>query len=152
MSPLVENFDVGVVYPLRTYERHQFSFSIDGKEYKGDYHDEMIEWLHPHPKQDVDEEQFDLIEAKVYKMLGFHGVKDDIEDIEIGRMLNKAHTFSDAHRFKLKTQGEEFKGVFRDDNIDWFHPKPQGKLEHDEIEDLEKKVHEKVKEQKEKEG
>ncbi|MBM7600618.1 molybdenum cofactor biosynthesis enzyme MoaA [Virgibacillus halotolerans] len=149
---MVENFEVGVVYPLRTYERHQFSFSIDGKEYKGDYHNEIIEWLNPHPKQVVDEGQLNLIEAEVYQMLGYHGVKDDIEDIEIGRMLNKAHFCSDAHRFKLRTQGEEFKGVFRDDNIDWFYPKPQGKLKHDKIEELEKTVHQKVKEHKEKEG
>lgn len=147
-----EDFDVGVVYPLRTYERHQFSFSIDGKEYKGDYHDGIIEWLNPHPKQDVDEGELNLIEAKVHKMLGYHGVNDDIEEIEIGRMLNKAHFHSDAHRFKLRIQGEEFKGVFRDDNIEWFHPKPQGKLKHDKIEELEKKVHKKIKEQKEKES
>lgn len=139
------NFDVGVVYPLRTYERHQFSFLIDDKEYKGDYYDEIINWLNPHPKQDVDEEQLDQIEAEVHQMLGYHEVIDDIEDIEIGRMLNKAHSPSDAHRFKLRTQGEEFKGVYRDDNIDWFHPKPQCKLKLDEIEELEKKVHKRVK-------
>lgn len=140
-----EKFDVGVVYPLRTYERYQFSFSIDGREYKGDYYGEIINWLNPHPGQDVDDEQLHQIEAEVHQMLGYHGVKEDIEDIEIGRMLNKAHFPSDAHRFKLRTKGEEFKGVRRDDTIDWFYPKPQEKLRHDEVEELEKKVHKRVK-------
>lgn len=145
---LIENFDVGVIYPLRTYERHQFSFSLEGKEYKGDYYDEVINWLHPHPKQSVDEDQLNMIEAEVHHKLEHHGVKDEIEDIEIERMLNKAHAYSDAHRFKLKTQGEEFTGVYRDDNIDWSYPKPKDKLEYNDIEELEKNVHKKVKEYK----
>lgn len=145
MAQLIENFDVGVVYPLRTYERHQFSLSVHGKEYKGDYHDDIIHWLHPHPKQDIDEEQLLQIESSVYEMLGNHGVKDDVEDIKVERMLNKAHTFSNAHRFKLQIRGEEFQGICRDNQIDWSHPKPQDKLEHDEIEELEEKVHQKVK-------
>ncbi len=142
-----KDFDVGVIYPLRTYERHQFRFSIDGREYKGDYQDETINWLNPSPRHFIEKGQLDKIETRVQQMLKDFGVRDDdIEDIVIGRMLNKAHFSTDAHRFKLKTRGEEFTGVHRDDNIDWFHPKPQGKLSWHEIHDLEKKVHKKVKE------
>jgi hypothetical protein len=141
---LIEDFEVGIVYPFRTYERHQFCFSMDGKEYKGDYYDEFINWLNPHPKQVVDEEQLNVIEAEVHKMLGVHGVKEDIENIEIERMMNKHHAPSGAHRFKLRTEGEEFRGVFRDENIDWLHPKPQGKLKHDKIEKLEQKVQKEI--------
>lgn len=151
MFQLVDNFDVEPVYKERTYGRHQFSFSIDGKEYKGDYLDGEIQWLNPHPKQDVDKEHLAWIEAKVHKMLGEHGVKDDdqLEDIEIEPMLKE---FSrEAHQFKLKIRGEVYKGIFRNDNIEWFHPKPRRKLKDDHVEEVEKKVHEKVKEHKEKE-
>lgn len=148
MFPLVDNFDVEPVYQERTYGRHQFSFSIDGKEYKGDYHDGKIQWLNPHPKQDVGEEHLNWIEAKVHKMLGDHGVKDNMEAIEVKPML-KDHS-REAHQFKLRIQGEEYKGIFRDENIEWFHPKPRRKLENEHVEKVEKKVHEKVKEHKKK--
>lgn len=131
------------------HERHQFSFSIGGKEYKGDYHDGIIDWLNPHPKQDVDKEQLKLIEAKVHKMLGVHGVKDETENIEIEPIL-KEHS-QEAHQFKLRIQGEEYKGLLRNENIEWFHPKPRRKLKNNKVEELEKKVHEKVKEHKENE-
>lgn len=145
MSQLIENFDVGVVYPLRTYERHHCSLSIDGKEYKADYYDGRINWLNPHPKQDIDEEQLMLVEAKVNEMLTDKGVKDETEGIDIQPMMNKAHSPADAHLFKLKLQGEEFKGLFRDDNIEWSQPKPQRKLEPNKVKELEKEVKRKVK-------
>lgn len=134
----MEGFDVGLVYPLRTYERYQFSFSIDGKEYKGEYHDGIIDWLNPYPKQDVGPEQLEQTEAEVYQMLGHHGVNDKTDHIEVERMLDKAHSQADAHRFKLTEQGEEFKGIIRDDNIECVHPKPRNKLEPDVCSELER--------------
>lgn len=142
---MVKNFDVGVVYPLRTYERHQFCLSINGKEYRGDYYNDSIHWLHPHPKQNVDKEQLNLVEAEVHDILGYHGVSQDLEDIKVDRMFNKIHSPTQAHRFKLQTKGREFKGVCRDNQIDWFHPKPQDRLGHDEFEKLENKVYKRVK-------
>src|SRR5699024_2667345 len=91
------------------------------------------------------------IEAKVQKMLGDHGVKDDdhVDDIEIERMTKDRDR--EAHQLKLKLRGEGCKGIFRDDSIERFHPKQRRKLKDDQVEEVEKKVHEKVKEHKEKE-
>ncbi len=131
------------------YGRHQFSFSIDGKEYKGDYHDGEIHWMNPHPKQDVTKEQLNAIEAKVHKMLGEHGVRDETEDIEIEPLMKDSSR--EAHQFKLKIQGESYKGLLRNDAIEWFHPKPRRKIKDEKVKEVEKKVHEKVKEHKEQE-
>lgn len=142
-----QNFEVGIIYPLRTYERHQFRLSIDGQEYKGDYYDETINWLNPYPCHVVERRRLDKIEKGIHYMLRLHGVKDnEMEDITLGRILNNGHAMTDSFRFKLKAKGEEFTGVQREHGIDWFYPKPEGKLERDEIGLLEKKIHERVKE------
>lgn len=74
---------------MRTYERHQFSLSIDGKEYKGNYHEGAINWLHPHPKQDVGIEQLDQLEDNVHQMLEYHGVKEEVETQDY---INRTYT------------------------------------------------------------
>jgi hypothetical protein len=48
--------------------------------------------------------------------------------------------------FKLKIQGEEFKGIFKDGEIEWFHPKPRRKLKEERVEKVEEKVQQKMKE------
>src|SRR5699024_587687 len=107
-------------------------------------------WLNPHPKQDVDKEQLAGLEPRVHKMLAAHGVKDDdhVDDIEIERMTNDRAR--DAHEFKLRLSGYVYKGISSDDSIQWLHPKPRRKIKDHQVEEVEKKVHEKVKEHKEK--
>lgn len=145
--PIVDNFEVKHVYKERTYERHQFTFSIDGKEYKGDFHEGEIQWLHPHPQQDLSEEQLNWIEDEVHRLLGEHGVKElEDEDIDITSMFDKQT--HEAHQFKLTILGDEFKGIVRGGRLEWFHPKPRRKLEDAHVEKIEEKVHEKVKEHK----
>lgn len=145
--PIVDDFEVKHVYKERTYERHQFSFSIDGKKYKGDFHEDQIHWLHPHPKQDLDKEQLNWIEQEVQRLLGEHGVKEiDDENIDITPMFEKQ--IHEAHQFKLTILGDEFRGIIRDGKLEWFHPKPRRKFKDSHVEKIEEKVHEKVEEQK----
>lgn len=144
MFPLVDEFEIEPVFEDRTYERHQFKFKIDGNEYKGNFHDGEIQWLNPHPKQVVGEARLKSVEIEVDRLLGEHGVKEDVEDIEVKKLFpNRKH---EAHEFKLKIQGEEYKGLFQDDKIEWFYPKPQQKVKEEQVEKLEEKVHEKMKE------
>ncbi|HLR67519.1 MAG TPA: DUF5342 family protein [Virgibacillus sp.] len=143
MFPLVDDFEVEPIFEDRQHERHQFKLVIDGRKYKGDYHDGEIQWLHPHPKQDVGEEEVKAVEREVHELLGEHGVKDETTHMEVEPMLtNQARQL---HLFKLKIQGEEFKGTFLNGGIEWFHPKPRRKLKDERVEKIEEKVHEKMK-------
>lgn len=146
----MDDFKVKHIYPEKSYERHHFSFSLDGKEYKGDFHDGYIDWLNPHPKQDLTDDQLQWLEKEVYRLLGVHdaeGVDEDIdEDIEIEPMLeNQSH---EAHQFKLHIMGEEFKGMLRHGKLEWFHPKPRSKVQNEHVDKVEKQVQKKLKEHK----
>lgn len=151
MFSLVDDFEIEHLFEDRPYERHQFKFKIDGNEYKGNFHDGEIQWLNPHPKQVVGEARLQAVEIEVHALLGEHGVKDeaDAEGIEVKKLFpNRKY---EAHEFKLKIQGEEYKGLFRDDQIEWFHPKPQQKIKEERVEKVEEKIHEKIKEHMEEE-
>lgn len=141
---MVDNFEVEPVFQSRQHERHQFKLVIDGRNYKGDYTNGEIQWLNPHPKQNVDEAQLASVEAEIYALLDEHGIKDDSDEIEIEKISNSQAR--DLHKFKLKIQGEYFKGVFfKDGEIEWFHPKPRRKLKDERIDKIEEKVQEKMK-------
>lgn len=144
MFPLVDQFEVEPKFEYRQHERHQFKLVIDGRKYKGDYYDGEIQWLNPHPQQVVSESELRAIEGEVYDLLSEHGLRDDTEDIEIEPMENNQSR--KLHMFKLKIQGEEYKGTFRNGQIEWFHPKPVRKLKDERVEKIEEKVHEKMKE------
>ena len=143
MFPLVDEFEIESVFEDRTYERHQFKFKLDGCEYKGNFHDGEIQWLNPHPKQSVGEAKLKAVEIEVHALLGEHGVKDEAEDIEVKRLFTDRN--HEALEFKLKIQGEEYKGLFRDDKIEWFYPKPQQKVKEEHVEKVEEKIQEKIK-------
>lgn len=144
MFPLVDEFEIEPVFEDRPHERHQFKFKIDGNEYKGNFHEGEIQWLNPHPKQVVGEARLKSVEIEVDRLLGKHGVKEDTEEIEVKKLFpNRKY---EAHEFKLKIQGEVYKGLFQDDKLEWFHPKPQQKVKEEQVEKLEEKVHEKMKE------
>lgn len=140
--PLVDSFEVEPKFEYRQHERYQFKLVIDGRNYKGDYHDGEIKWLNPHPKQDIEADYLKAVEAEVHDLLGDHGLKDDTDDLEIEPMLTNQSR--ELHMFKLNIQGEEFKGTF-DGEIKWFHPKPRRKLNEERVNKVEEKVHEKMK-------
>lgn len=142
--PLVDNFEVESKFEDRQHERHQFKLVIDGKYYKGDYHDGQIQWLNPHPQQNLDENKLHAIENEVYALLGERGLTDDTKDLEIEPIENNQSR--KLHMFKLKIQGEEYKGTFQNGEIEWFHPKPVRKLKEERVEKIEEKVQEKMKE------
>ncbi|MBO0993754.1 HicA family toxin-antitoxin system [Bacillus sp. SD088] len=144
----MDDFKVKTVYEERTYERHRFSFSIGGREYEGNFHEGEIQWLHPHPKQDLNEDQLQWIESEVRRLLSENEVIDNAEELdglEVEPMFpDQVHQ---AHQFKLNIEGEQFKGMVRNGKLEWFHPKPRRKLANDKVEKVEKQIQEKVKKQ-----
>lgn len=65
------------------------------------------------------------------------------DDIEIEPFLEKYSR--EAYKVKLKVDGDEFKGMVQEGDLEWFHPKPLRKLNDQKVEEMEKKVHDKVK-------
>ncbi len=143
MFPLVDEFEVQPLFEDRQHERHQFKLVIEGRKYKGDYCDGEIQWLNPHPQQVITEQELQALEAEVHLLLDKHGVRDETDDMEVEPMVN--NSARQFHVFKLKIQGEEFKGTFLDGVIEWFHPKPAQKINDDRVEKIEEKVQEKMK-------
>lgn len=142
--PLIDDFDVKPVYDERTYERHQFSLTVDGNKYKGDFHDGEIQWLHPHPKQYLEEDHLKSVEDEIHELIGEYGIKDETDDILVKPMFdNQTH---EAHKFKLRIQGDEYTGVFRNGEVQWFHPKPRRKLKDERVKKVEEKAQEIIKE------
>lgn len=48
--------------------------------------------------------------------------------------------FHQRHLFTLKFKGDTYQGIFKNGDIQWFHPIPQRKLENDELQKVESKV------------
>lgn len=145
MFPLVDDFEVEKLFEDRPYERVQFKLIIDGRNYKGDYCDGEIQWLNPHPKQDVGAEEVESIESEVLSLLSASGMREDSENIEIEPAFSNNKT-RPLRNFKLKIQGEEFKGTFINGEIEWFHPKPSLKLKDEHVKKIEEDVQQKMKE------
>lgn len=140
----VDDFEVGQVFEDSQYERTEFKLIIEGRQYKGYYKDGQIDWLHPHPKQDIGERKVKAVEDEVLELLNEHGVRDETENLEIEPLVkNKARNLL---MFKLKIQGEEYKGTFQDGELEWFHPKPRRKLNEERMKKIEEGVQKKVEE------
>ncbi|CAM4024069.1 hypothetical protein [Lederbergia lenta] len=138
--------EVEPIFEGRTYERHQFKFSINENEYTGHFHKGEIQWLNPHPKQDLGEEQLKSLETQIYQLMQEHGIADETEDLEIKPMFDDKP--QEAHIFKLTIQGNEYKGVFHEGKIQWLHPTPKRNFKEEHVEKIEEKIHEKMQSEK----
>ncbi|MEH7254833.1 hypothetical protein V7111_22245, partial [Neobacillus niacini] len=107
--PEVRNFEVEQIlsgHPI--HKRHEFSFTVDGDEFKGHFHEGEITWMHPNPKQILGEEKEAKIENKIRELLGKSGISGWINDIEMKQVFeDRPH---ERRQVILKVQGQEFKG------------------------------------------
>ncbi|MGE8081643.1 hypothetical protein [Peribacillus loiseleuriae] len=142
-QPKVKDFEVEQIlgdHPI--HKRQVFSFTIEGDEFKGHFHEGEIEWMNPHPKQMIGEEKVGAIENKIHELLGKHGIYSQVKDIEIKQVFeDRPHERS---QFIFKVQGDEFKGFVQEGEIQWFHPHPKQKLKDEHVETIETEIHEKV--------
>lgn len=146
-APIIENFEVEPLFEDRVHQRHAFTFEIQGDAFKGHFHEDEIQWLHPHPKQMIGEEKVEAIEAAIYESMKEHGVTSGVKDFEIKQAFED-RTY-ERKQFILQVQGEEFKGFVHEGEIQWFHPHPQQKLEEKHVEAIEAEIHDKIVEPKE---
>lgn len=142
-QPKVKDFEVEKIlddHPV--HKRHEFSFTVEGDEFKGHFYEGEIQWMHPHPKQIIGEEKADVIENKIHELLGQYGISSRIKDIEIEQVFEgKPH---ERQQFILKVDGDEFKGFVHNGEIQWFHPHPKQTLKDEHVEAIETEIQEKV--------
>jgi hypothetical protein len=139
-QPEIQDFEVEqILGDHPAHKRHEFSFTVDGDEFKGHFREGEITWMHPYPKQIIGEEKVDKIENEIQKLLGQHGISNWINDIEMKPVFeDRPH---ERRQVILKVQGDEFKGFVHEGEIQWFHPHPKQKLKDEHVEAIEKEIH-----------
>ncbi|MFJ7729645.1 hypothetical protein ACIQXV_26535 [Neobacillus sp. NPDC097160] len=141
-SHKVKDFEVEKVFEDRVHERYAFTFKVKGNEFKGHFYDDEIHWLHPHPKQMIDESKVTAIESTIHDLMAQHGIASPIKDFELTHIFEES--IHERHQFTLQVQGEQFKGFDHEGEIQWFHPQPKQKLEEEQVEAIESEIHEKI--------
>lgn len=145
-QPEVKDFEVEqILSDHQKHRRHAFSFTIEGDEFKGHFHEGEITWMNPNPNQMIGEEKVAVIENEIHKLMEKHGVSSRIKDIEMKQVFEERP--HERHQFILKVQGDEFKGFVHQGEIQWFQPHPKQMLEDEHVEAIESEIHEKVAEQ-----
>ncbi|MGE8078816.1 DUF5342 family protein [Peribacillus loiseleuriae] len=71
-----QKFKVKPLFEDQVHERQQFTLSFEGEHYHGIFHDEEIQWFHPQPKHNLEEEDLQDLESKVYKLMQNHIYQD----------------------------------------------------------------------------
>jgi hypothetical protein len=69
----VKNFEIEQIlsdHPI--HKRHAFSFTVEGDEFKGHFHEGEIEWMQPHPKQKLKDENVEAFEAEIHEKIEDH--------------------------------------------------------------------------------
>lgn len=69
---MFEDFEVKPMFEEQIHERQQFTLNIQGEHYQGIFHDGEIHWFHPHPKNTLEDDHLQAVEAKVQKLLSNH--------------------------------------------------------------------------------
>lgn|SRR5699024_447232 len=134
---LLDNFEAKKV------ELQRFSFT-----FKGNFHNDVIHWLHPHPKQVAGVNHLKWIEREIRRLLGEDEEPEEVDAMEINPFLeNQSH---EAYQFEVSIDDEEFKGVFHRGNLEWFRPKPRRKLKDEKVEKIEEEIYEKIMERRNK--
>ncbi|WP_053362640.1 hypothetical protein [Bacillus sp. FJAT-27251] len=142
MTSEIRGFEVEQILSSHpVHQRHEFSFTVDDNEFKGHYHEGEITWMHPYPKQILGEDKEAIIENKIRDLLGEHGVSQWFKDIETAQAFeDRPH---ERRQVTFKVQGQEFKGFVHNGEIHWFHPQPKQKLKEEQVDAIEKEIHEK---------
>ncbi|MGF9976490.1 DUF5342 family protein [Viridibacillus arvi] len=48
---------------------------------------------------------------------------------------------NERFQFKINIEGNDYRGIFHDREVQWFHPQPHSKIEKDDLNFVEAKVH-----------
>ncbi|MFJ7934457.1 DUF5342 family protein [Sporosarcina sp. NPDC096371] len=48
---------------------------------------------------------------------------------------------NERFQFKLKIEGNDYRGIYHDKEVQWYQPHPHDKIEQDDLDSLESNVH-----------
>ncbi|MCM3651135.1 DUF5342 family protein [Metabacillus litoralis] len=130
-----QGFKVKPLFEDQFHERQRFTLNIEGDNYQGIFHNGKIQWFHPQPETKLEEDDLRDLESKVYDLMTNHAY----QDINVKPLFEDQ--FHERHQFTLNIEGDNYQGIFHGGEIQWFHPQPNAKLEEDDLQDLESKVH-----------
>lgn len=136
---MVQEFKVKRLFENQVHERQQFSLNFKGYTYQGIFHEGDIQWFHPQPNTRLVEEDLQVLESTVFDLMrkqAYQGftVKPLFED--------QVH---ERQQFTLNFEGDHYHGIFHDEEIQWFHPQPNNNLSEEDLQDLESKVYDLMK-------
>ncbi|WP_318615093.1 hypothetical protein [Sporosarcina sp. YIM B06819] len=70
---MLQNFEV--ITPLfegQAHERCQFKLNIEGNDYRGIFHNDEVQWFHPHPHHKIETEKINFVESNVHNLMTNH--------------------------------------------------------------------------------
>ena len=126
-SHVDQDFNVKPSFKDQSAERHKFALNFDGTNYQGIFHNEEIQWLHPQPKQQLEKDDLLDLEAKVHDRMTNHVY----QDFKVKPLFEDQ--FHERHQFELNYEGDNYQGIFHNEEIQWFHPQPKKNLKEDDL-------------------
>ena len=66
-----------------------------------------------------------------------------VNNFDIEKKLFEDH-LHERHQFSLNYKGSNYKGVYHNGDISWFHPQPQNNLVEEHLNNIEEEVHERM--------
>ncbi|OKL35410.1 hypothetical protein [Domibacillus mangrovi] len=141
----LEEFGLEPIFQERLYERYEFTVKVRGDEFKGHFHKDEIQWLQPHPRQMIGDDQTDTLEKSIYKLIKEKSITSEGNNVKLTPAFEgKLH---ERQQFTFQVQGKEYQGFIHEGEIQWFHPHPHQELKKKHVQAIEAEIHEKVAEQ-----
>ena len=69
-----------------------------------------------------------------------------VNNFDIEKKLFEDH-LHERHQFSLNYKGNNYKGIYHNGDISWFHPQPQNNLEEEHLKGVEEEVHKRMEDQ-----
>jgi hypothetical protein len=67
-----------------------------------------------------------------------------VNDFDIEKKMFEDHSLHERYQFSLNYQGSNYKGIYHNGDISWFHPQPHNELEDEHINNIEEAVYKKI--------
>ena len=134
-SHVDQDFNANPSFKDQSAERHKFALNFDGINYQGIFHNEEIQWLHPQPKQQLEKNDLLDLEAKVHGLMTNHVY----EDFKVKPMFEDQ--FHERHQFELNYEGDNYQGIFHNEEIHGSIRSLKKSLNEDDLQDLETKIY-----------
>ncbi|WP_338469737.1 DUF5342 family protein [Niallia sp. XMNu-256] len=137
---MFNNFEIEkTMFEGQVHERYQFVINCEECIYKGLYHNNGdITWFHPQPQNDMAEEYLIDIEKKVHEKMQDPFSLVNNFNIEKKMFEGQIH---ERYQFSFSYEENQYKGIYHDGDISWFHPHPLNDLEKENLTNIEEEVH-----------